>query len=237
MNNSEISQRWDELSKEIHLNPRVFDNYYEVLKLVWAGLDADSIRPLLRHSERKVVLGGLFAVEELGKRASVLFSDVVPYLNSADDSIRFSAYQATIVSMPDGFDEINRRFIIGLNDGFPPIRNCVMSLLVNLPREFVVTAANSPKPQDEPPSISEGIQFLIEEYQVWRVEQWLSDSDPIKRRFGLVAAAKVFDRAPLLLKGATCNPDFEIARIGEIILRVRLIDEKRKQRRQEASSK
>lgn len=209
------------LIAELLSDPVAFDDQgkaYQLLQRYFHGLSKETLRPLLTHRDGLVRRSASFVATELGDQACGLLDEIIPLVHDDDPHIQWGSLETVMICSYKFFPE---KFVVVLrefeshNDS---IRRLAMRLTSNANQMQLESASNltdvlgSSRLQHE-----RGLSILLKGHNVqeFDVIQMLNSSDLVARKYGAVAAKRLFEVFPSLLKDAAQNRDPDVSRFSE----------------------
>lgn len=183
---------------------------YQLLEEYYSGLPVETLRPLLRHDDAMVRHAALWVTAELGQQACVLLDDAIPHIKSED---RFQSYHALeIVAVCAVGAQVERfiRIVAGLESGDSVIRGLAMRLMARADdSQLQAGAAAADDGGVGVDAHVRGLKLLaaIEAADPVEVQRFLVSDNEMDRCYGAIAAKRLCNRHPELLKLAETVPD------------------------------
>lgn len=205
----------DHLIDELLADPQKFNDRgraYELLQAYFAGLPADTLRPLLAHSQTLVRRAAVFVVSELGAQSRPLIDDIVPLLASGDRYLSYHALEALAVCC-DGADAAAFAHVVAaLGSEDQVLRNLAMRLVARSRKSQFVGADRALLPAASRAAHDRGLRILASQDVTTpdAVVLMMRDSDPLVRRYGAIIAKRLFDGAEALADEAAASGDADI---------------------------
>jgi hypothetical protein len=189
----------------------------ELLKGLFEGYPPEELRVLLRHSDPFIVECGVWLASELGGRARPIFPDLVPLLRFTSPWVRSEVVICLLVCA-DPFSD-GKALAAGASlivDPEQSVRWHACEFLQRASLEHLRAATRFL--DEEQPEVSFGVSWLLtpEANSDDAVGQMLGHASPILRRFGVVAAARLFPVSEVPFNNARRSPDEEIRRYADI---------------------
>ena len=194
---------------------------YQLLQCYFAGFPLDTLRPLLDSNNVLVQRAAVFITGELGRAASVLVDAVVPLLNHEERYLRYNALEVLAVCATGSRAAHFVALLQALEDIDPSIRVLAMRMVCNADSsQLQAGRVFFSSPHDHREEHARGLSVLTGDTVETRdIEQLLQSPAPLARRYGAIAAGRIFANTPALLDVAARSPDEDIR---EFCRRVRL---------------
>jgi hypothetical protein len=210
----------DPLIAELLSDPVAFDEQgkaYQLLQRYFQGLSTETLRPLLTHPDGLVRRSASFVATELGDQACDLLEEVIPLVHDIDPYVQWGSLETIMLCSsnraPDKLTLVIREFE-NHNDS---IRRLAMRLSskanqTQLESAFRLTASlGNSRPQHE-----RGLSILLrgDTAHDSDVKEMLGSSELVTRKYGAVAAKRLFELYPNLLQDAAQNSDSDVSRFS-----------------------
>lgn len=186
------------------------------------GHPLETLRPLLASPQTEVVGVAMFVVSELGRKGALLLNDVVKLLEHHDVGVRFDVITSilTCASASDGNKIAS--VVLLLDDPDYRIRWKAMRFLSLASLEQLRAAVKHF--QENQPSLPH-IAYLK-----WvdsdsasneaEIERMINSSDPLSRKYGVIAATRIVSQATQLLVCGLSSEDTDIQQFAESMLKI-----------------
>jgi hypothetical protein len=200
-------------------NDRVGVLSNELLREFHRGYPLDDLRRLLHSCDHNLVATAIWITSELGVKCRPLLDDVVPLLAHPVRGIRFWALDCIFWTLPQNGCDLARAFGL-LNDPDAGVRRAVLDLLARVSVEQIEAAYRCPEDGALNPSQRNGLSWLTSDgSQVpEKIEANLKGSDPVLRKFGVVAAARLRKVRPEPLICASTVDDADVREFAARLL-------------------
>ena len=216
-----------ELINQLKNEPEMFYNEgksYQLLQEYFEGFQKDTLRELFYFENVWIRRVATWIASELGADGSDLLKDVLTQIDDEDSYICSYALQMVAnCAYDEHIDDFVRVFsFLGYNN--QAVRLSVMTILLGLSHQRINEAytrmANNKKYDN---SHRKGLLALLDADNLTSsaIVQMVSNSDAIIRKYGIIAAAKLFDKYPQLIIGATNDGDLDIREFSKQVLRVK----------------
>lgn len=182
------------------------------------GLDLNTLRPLLHSQSNIVKREAIWILSELGTYGGdFLLSDAIELLNDEDSFI--VSYALEIVANCAYGDEYMKLFD-ALTHKAQNVRSEAMSLFSTC-SNLRLRQTLEYLEQKNLLLYHECISFLLKADIVEEADimNMLDNDDPIKRKFAVITAEKVYDKYPEIIHNAILNEDEDIRYHSEVIMR------------------
>ena len=215
------SVRADQLVDELLAEPRRFADSgraYELLQAYIKGAPLDTLRPLLRSGDLLVQRAAAFVISELGDKGSPLLDDAVPLINSGDRYLTFHAMEsvtvwATGVRAPEFVHVVAK-----LEDHDEVLRSLSMFLMSNAETSQLAGAVEGGLHSEH----QEGLRLLLDASAPDEtVLAFIHSDDSLRRRYGAVAAVRLYEKNPRLIDEVRALEDGELSSFLDSVLRSR----------------
>jgi hypothetical protein len=183
----------------------------ELLKGLFEGYPIEELRILLRHSDPFIVECGVWLASELGGRARPIFADLVPLLRFTSPWVRSEVLICLLVCAdPFSDGQVLATGTSLIVDPEQSVRWHACEFLMRA--SFEQLRAAIPFLDEAQPEVSFGLRWLLspEASSDDAVTQMLGHASPILRRFGVVAAARLFPVSEVPFDHARQSPHEEI---------------------------
>jgi hypothetical protein len=213
------------LIAELLSDPVAFDDQgkaYQLLQRYFRGLSKETLRPLLTHQDGLVRRSASFVATELGDQACDLLDEIIPLVHDADPHIQWGSLETIMVC---SYSHLPNKFVLvvrELENHNDSIRRLAMRLASNANQMQLESASNLTDTLGSSRSQHErGLSILLRGNAVQEsdVKEMLDSSDSVTRKYGAVAAKRLFDVFPSLLKDSTQNRDRDVSKFSIEALR------------------
>lgn len=208
------SARADQLIHELIAEPRRFADSgraYELLQTYFSGASISTLRPLLRSSDLIVQRAAAFVVSELGAEGIQVLDDVVSLMESNDRYLVFHAMESVAECARGARASEFMHIVAKLEDPDDVLRSLSMFLMSNAEASQLAAACALIEGGKLHSDHKEGICLLMDASAPDEAVHTLVHSDkPLNRRYGAVAAARLYDRSPRLIDEAQASEDADV---------------------------
>lgn len=190
---------------------------YQLLEEYFSGLPVETLRPLLRHENGLVRHAALWVTSELGKQACALLDDATPHIASDD---RFQSYHALEIAAVCAVGAQVDRFVKvadGLESSDGVIRCLTMRLMSRADQSQLQAGAAAVR--DDPARVhahKHGLKLLASGDRVdpAEVKSMLASDNGLARCYGAIAAKRLHEKHPALLKFAAELSDASVSKFA-----------------------
>lgn len=209
------------LISELLADPARFNEQgraYELLQEYFRGYPVETLRPLLAHDDKLVQRAAIWVVSELGEQGCNLLDDVVPLMDGDDRYIRYHALEIALVcaigKSVDRFVHVAR----ALQSDDEVIRVLAMRLIANADQsqlEACSRLAEATGCLDE--THRRGLEQLSRCSSLNRndVLSMIIAAHSLIRRYGAIAAKRLFKKFPELIADAAKSSDPDVSRFAK----------------------
>ena len=198
--------------KEVSEGPDDGKASNSLLDQFFRGFPICFLSELLRHPKEQVIASALFIADELGTRGAPVLDDVIAHTAHSNPRIRRSARGA--ISCLCGGDAIAYLHVCrGVFDPDLHCRRLAMLLMMRATDARLSDCLRATGDATADRELRDGLAMLLGESSrdPLAVQAWLLDQNPLIRRFGLIAAGRLFQSHPHLLDTAAKSCDEEVA--------------------------
>jgi hypothetical protein len=214
----------ERLISDLLANPRKFNEdgrAYALLQFYFDGFPLETLRLLLRSDDVFVQRSASFIASELGSEARSLVDDAIPLLSSMDLHVSCYAMEVLtvccdgehaekfvhVVRMLESDDEFRRNHAMYL------VSNADVSQLEAARRVF--EAPNSHNRTHE-----HGLTLLVggDRLQPTVVTAMMHNTDPLIRRYGVIAAKRLLREFPHLIAEARSSDDSDLRKFYQDVV-------------------
>ena len=202
-------------------DPSRFDKQgraYDLLQNYFRGYPVETLRPLLANKDQLIQRAAVWIVSELGKDGCSLLDAVIPLIDSHDRYIKYHALEIAIVCSVDGKVDRFAHVARSLESSDEEIRILAMRLISVADQCQLEAGARvagaSPAFND---MHKRGLLHLCASNRLDgnQVLQMINDANPLVRRYGAIAARRLFETFPDLISTATESADPDISRFAK----------------------
>jgi hypothetical protein len=191
------------------------EDFNMLLRCFNHGFPTEAIRQLLQQGNRRTVLGALFIIEELGKRAAAVLNDAVPFTRNADTDVRYAAYNAVARTAAELEDAAFANVVMGLNDLNPRCRKIAALWLMRVRQAVLIAAIRGFDATFDDDDMRKGLQWLASDPASPVIQTWINGDTRIMRRFGVIAAGRIASSDLTLLRLAAQSEDHDIRVVAD----------------------
>lgn len=207
----------EELVRELLENPEAFTergDANELLQEYFHGRSLNTLRPLLAHGDRLVRRSAAFIASELGARSQPLIHQVAPLVHDNDPHTRWYAVESVAVCSVGANAEMFILVVKQLEDDNDWMRRLAMRLMSYSDQDQIRAAYGiCSRLETTAFQHSQGLKLLQRRDLVKKeqVIEMLESSTTLPRKYGAIAAVRLFDRFPGLIENATQNSDEDVS--------------------------
>jgi|SRR5581483_7093930 len=219
--------RADKLTHRLLSNPDCADDgtlANELLREFQRGAPLENLRVLLTSPVDKVAMAGAFILDELGAKGRPVIGDVVALLHRSNKHIRGHAIGSLLTcTTRENLKEIGAVILL-LEDRDWPIRWKTMEFL-SLARPEQLKAGLDYFISNNPSSEHiQCLRWLLSDHgsNAREIHSWLQSDDLLKRKYAVVAAARIVSVNRMPLEWAVCLKDEDVRRFADTMLTVAL---------------
>ena len=211
----------DQLIRDLLADPRRFADSgrgYKLLQAYFKGAPLDTLRPLLRSGDLLMQREAAWVASELGVQAFPLLDDVVPLIDSGDRYLTFHAMESVAVCATGVRAAEFVRVVAKLENPDEVLRSLSMFLMSNAENSQLAGAV-----EGELHTVHrEGLRLLLDASACDEaVLAFLRSDEPLRRRYGAVAAARLYEKNPRLIEEVRTMEDGEVGSFVDSVLRRR----------------
>lgn len=199
----------DQLLQKVLQEPQS-DDVTALLKAFFHGYPVERLRKLLDSQDASVVEAGAFILSELGARACPLLADTVALLAHPSFRTRSMALDCVLVCATSQHGSIIADAERRIRDQDEVVRYFAINFLSRCSEEQLRAACESLEDEDLKTQVSWLLAVTECEDYEHEVRERLLSADSESRRFGVVAAIRVYSKKPSLLELAATNSDAEV---------------------------
>ena len=190
-------------------------HYNDLLSLFFREFPLSELAELLRHPHKRVVMGALFIVEELGRKAEPLLEAVVPLVTSDDADIRLAAFAAISVCDSKGDGRAFRHIVRGVRDPDGRCRKKALLLMMRADDARLNGALHELEACGEDEEMQSALRMIlgVSAKDSTQIRAWIEDANPLARKTGMIAAARAESTFARLLDMAAMSDDPDL-RVG-----------------------
>jgi len=217
-------QKAEQLIRDLLADPEGFDakgRGYDLLQAYFAGLPLETLRPLLRSQVPLVRRAAAFVASELGSQACSLLDDVIPLLASGNRHLQYHAMEVLAVCSEGERAEAFVQVVRELESDDDVLRALAMRLVSNADLSQLEAARRRLNPSD--PRQRKHEQALVTLMAAGRVEPavvaaMIGDVQPLVRRYGAIAAKRLFRELPHLFTMVGASDDADLQRFYQRVI-------------------
>lgn len=214
------------LIEELNSNPSKFykqGKTYQLLQEYFNGFPLETLRPLLCHEEPLIRRAAVWVTSELGVSGCSLLNDAITLIYDEDRYIRYHALEIVAVcSVGENLNEYIK-IVSFLESNDDVIRVLVMRLISNADKLHLEVAARFFGLKGSYHKLhNEGLLKLLEVEKTPPEEVFLmiNSCEPLTRKYGIIAAKKLFAKFPKIILDAVDNEDSDISRFSKEVIEI-----------------
>lgn len=167
------------------------------------------LRPLLRSTELPVRRVAASIVSELGAQGSELLNDVLPLIDSGDRSLTFDAMESAAVCATGARAPKYLCIVTKLGDPDPAVRRLSMFLMSKADVSQLEAAYGLVEGRNS--EHQEGLRLLLDtSVSDEKVLAFIYSDHPLRRRYGGVAASRLYEKNSQLIDEAEALADDDV---------------------------
>ena len=165
----------------------------ELLREFFGDFPVENLCRLLRSHDERVVKAGVWLASELGVKSRPILGEVSKLLGHRSEYVRYFAIDCVLSASNRDDGELIATAISLLRDPSAAVRRKMMDFLARVPVDRLsstlkISGAGKLKAED-----IEGIELLtLARWSPDRIRDLIESRDPIRRRYGASAAARIY---------------------------------------------
>ena len=201
----------DLLLQNLERDPNNGELANDLLEQIFQGYPVENIRCLLLSHDESLLKAGIWIASELGSKCRPLHKEISTLLNNPNYYVRFFAIDCVLSTLHKDDHELILKVSDLLEDQNAVVRRKVMDFLARIPAEQIsdvlqISAFSSLRREHK-----EGIELMISPAQSQDlIQKFISCENPILRRYGASAAARIYRDHPNLLDLAFESDDDDL---------------------------
>lgn len=210
--------RAEQLIGDLLAVPSRFTKGYELLQAYLKGAPVETLRPLLRGADETVRREAVWVVSELGRQAFLLLDDVVPLIDSGDRYLAFHAMESVTLCATGAGAPAFAHVVARLEDADEVLRTLSMFLMSNVDVSQLAATVDIGLHNEH----EEGLRLLLDpSASEESVLSFINSDEPLRRRYGAIAAARLYEKCPRLMDEVSKMEDAEVGSFIDSVLRMR----------------
>lgn len=203
------------LIEELKNNPDKFGKSYFLLKEYFKGLSKDTLRELLYSENKSIQQTAVWITSELGKDSTPLMKEVVMLLNESNTPYTLYHALEIVANHAEGeyFDDFIKMFSL-LENSNQKIRTTTVMLIISDLSEPRIHEAYRYLENKEIYNNShmKGLLSIsnVNALSPSKVRQMINSDDAITRKYGIIAAAKLYKKCSLLVNEAVKAQNLDV---------------------------
>lgn len=208
----------EQLISELLAEPSRFEEGYKLLQTYLKGAPLETLRPLLRSGDSVIQREAVWVASELGRQAFPLLDDVVPLIDSGDRYLAYHAMESVTLCATGARAPEFVHVVAKLEDPDEVLRSLSMFLMSNVEASQLIGALGG-----ELHSLhQEGLRLLLDaSASDEAVLSFIHSDEPLSRRYGAIAAARLYEKNPRLIDVVRTMEDAEVGSFVDSVLRMR----------------
>lgn len=214
----------EQLIQNLLTNPIKFNKEgkaYQLLQKYFDEMPLETLRPLLKNSDVEVNRAAVWIASELGRDANEIFDDVLPLVNSNDRYIKYHALEIIMVCSFEEKSEEIVHVIKALSSNDEVIRILAMRLISNasesqLQASVRIFEENASSDKHH----LQGLLTLLDRNNITyeALLQMIDDSNPLTRKYGVIAAKRSLNKFSDAIKYAADSTDIDVRKFAEEVI-------------------
>lgn len=199
------------------------EDQYQLLEEYFNGLSKETLHDLLCNENKLIRKISLWIISELGRTAIDFLEEVVPQMNDDDPVICYYASEMVACYATDKYMDDFMRVFAFFEHSNPKIRRLSMRNISNLTDSRIKEAyAYSVNNKNLSDSHEKGLLSLINinTLTISDITAMLNSDDGVIRKYGVIAASKVYEKYPEIIKESVNSEDLDVRHYSEIKVRV-----------------
>ncbi len=220
MKNDMKKTKGDKLVEKLLNNPTNFvekERGYDLLQEYYDGYSLETLRMLLINQNRTIQCEAVWIASELDEIAKSLITEIIPFIDDEELETRYEALECLAVFTVDEYTNEFVRVVKSLETNCEIIRNLAMRLISLANEEKLEKIANQivvNNPNNK--THKEGLLFLANNSPTSdMVLDMISGDNQLKRKYGAIAAKKMFNSFPDLLSQCLTSKDMDIKNFAQ----------------------
>ncbi len=204
---------------------------YQLLQYYFHGVPVDTLLPLLNHSDGLVRRAAMFVASELGSEAKCLVRGIAPLIHDSDPYIQWDALETVMLCSTGTEVDLFLCVIKELENDDDSMRRLTMRLVSNADLSQLETGYKLSQLLKASGKLhKQGLLILRkgDSADESEVTGMLDDTASLTRKYGAIAAKRLFEKFPKLLKNAVSNSDPDISRFSREAIEMLTSTRKRK---------
>lgn len=186
---------------------------YQLLQEYFYGLSKETLRDLLSYEDKDIRALALWIISELGKTATDLLGEVVSQMNDDDPIICYYSSEIVAFYGTDKYMDDFMRVFDFFEHSNAKIRTLSMSIISRLSASRIQEAyAYSVNNKILGDSHEKGLLSLIHVNTLTPsdITAMITSDDSIIRKYGVIAARKVYKKYPEIIKESVNSEDLDV---------------------------
>jgi hypothetical protein len=214
-------KKGDKIVQEIISNPEDEGLPNELLREFQKGYPIENLRILMQYEDEQISKSAVWIASELGDKCCLFIEDIISFLSHRMKYIRFFAIDCILsCSVQDDGTGIAKAISL-LEDTESSVRWKALHFLSRVTITHLEKGMAYYKSKHRDSLHTSGIQLLIDATNKKHedIMVLLNNEIPLLRKYGVAAAARIFDYNPEFLRIAFKSNDLDIKEFAEDFLR------------------
>ena len=208
----------EQLISELLAEPSRFEGGYKLLQAYLKGAPLETLRPLLRSGDVAIQREAVWVASELGRQATVLLDDVVRVIDSGDRYLAYHAMESVTLCATGVRAPAFAHVVAKLEDADEVLRSLAMFLMSNVEIAQIAATVDAGLHHEH----QEGLRLLLDPSAFDEaVLAFIHSAKPLSRRYGAIAAARLYEKNPRLIDEVKTMEDAEVGSFLDSVLRMR----------------
>jgi hypothetical protein len=208
----------EQLISDLLAEPSRFEEGYKLLQTYLKGAPLETLRPLLRSGDLVIQREAVWVASELGRQAFPLLDDVVPLVDSGDRYLALHAMESVTLCATGVRAPAFVHVVAKLEDPDEVLRSLSMFLMSNGEISQLAATVEAGLRSEH----QEGLRLLLDpSASDEAVLAFIHNDEPLSRRYGAIAAARLYEKNPRLIDEVKTMEDAEVGSFLDSVLRMR----------------
>lgn len=211
----------DRLLQELQRDPDNGTIANDLLTQFFQGYPLENLRSLLLSHDERILKAGIWIASELGSKCHPLYKEISELLSHSNYYVRFFAIDCVLSALHKDDVKLILKVARLLDDPHSAVRRKTMDFLARVPIEKLSSVLQVSAFSKLEREHKEGINTIVSSAKsLDNVRQLISCENPILRRYGASAAARVYKSQPYVLKLALESDDEDLQQFASSVTKL-----------------
>ena len=208
-----------DLLRRVEREPRNGPLVTELLDEFFLGYPVENLVKLIHSDDEGIVRVGVWLASELGAKCHPILREVSALFDHPSEYVRFFAIDCVLSASNTSDGDLVAAVTRFLRDPSPAVRSKAIDFFARIRIEKLSVVLDASESSKLCTDDVEGIQLILSsKTSVEKIRQFIESDDPIQRKYGVAAAARVYSVQQDLLHVALVSNDDDLAKFADDVI-------------------